>query len=356
MLFIKVDDLKVGMRLARPIYNKNGVLLYERNTNLTSQGIISIKNFGLIGIYILEPAEPLPPMSEEDKAFERFQTIGMFSIKDDLVLMTQGKKAKNLVSLTNMLVRDYGNLNHRINFMQNLRSLDDYAYKHSLNVAILTALLSHCHGLKGQAQVDVVTAALLHDISYVLHPITSFHPADEGLEDEIARRKYQNEGLDLIKQDPSISPNVIRILTQYFHSPANSSMIETQILKIANRYDTLTAMSLEHEPVSGFCAIHKLQEQTEIYNESLIQDLLNCIQILPPGACVELSNHEKGLVITENPMDILKPTILSFRDNSVYDLSLKAISESVSIVDIMKTMDNRFVIDEEALAQFHGNS
>ena len=31
MRFVKTDDLKPGMRLARPIYNKNGVLLYERN-------------------------------------------------------------------------------------------------------------------------------------------------------------------------------------------------------------------------------------------------------------------------------------------------------------------------------------
>lgn len=61
MLFLKADDLKTGMRLAKPIYNKNGVMLYERNSRLTSQGIVSIHNFGLIGVYILEPAEPVPP-------------------------------------------------------------------------------------------------------------------------------------------------------------------------------------------------------------------------------------------------------------------------------------------------------
>ena len=66
MLFVKTEDLKAGMRLAKPIYNKNGVMLYDRNSKITSQGIISVNNFGLIGIYILEPAEPVPPMSEDD--------------------------------------------------------------------------------------------------------------------------------------------------------------------------------------------------------------------------------------------------------------------------------------------------
>lgn len=57
MQFVKVEDLKEGMRLARPIYNKQGVLLYEQDSKLTQQGIASIVKFGLIGIFILEPAE-----------------------------------------------------------------------------------------------------------------------------------------------------------------------------------------------------------------------------------------------------------------------------------------------------------
>ena len=72
MIFVKADELKKGMRLAKPIYNKNGVMLYERDSRLTEQGIVSIQNFGLIGIYVLEPAEPVPPMSAEDIEFERY--------------------------------------------------------------------------------------------------------------------------------------------------------------------------------------------------------------------------------------------------------------------------------------------
>ena len=41
MHFVKTEDLCPGMRLAKPIYNRLGVLLYERNTELTPQGINS---------------------------------------------------------------------------------------------------------------------------------------------------------------------------------------------------------------------------------------------------------------------------------------------------------------------------
>ena len=102
MQFVKTADLKPGMRLAKPIYNKMGVLLYERDTLLTMQGINSIENFGLIGIFILEPAEPVPPLSREDLEFEQFQTIYVFKLKENMDRL-QANQAP--VSLSD-LVRD----------------------------------------------------------------------------------------------------------------------------------------------------------------------------------------------------------------------------------------------------------
>lgn len=92
MKFVKTDDLKAGMRLAKPIYNKNGVLLYDRNSALTAPGIVSIRNFGLFGIYILEPAEPVPPLSREDLEFEQLQTIYMFKLRECFSTIESAKK------------------------------------------------------------------------------------------------------------------------------------------------------------------------------------------------------------------------------------------------------------------------
>ena len=97
LIYVKTEDLKVGMRLARPIYNKRGILLYGRNDKITKQGIESVKNFGLIGLYVLEPAEPLPPMSEEEMEFERFQTMAVFSIREDLDSIMNNKGPANLM-------------------------------------------------------------------------------------------------------------------------------------------------------------------------------------------------------------------------------------------------------------------
>ena len=92
MHFVKTEELKTGMRLARPIYNKKSILLFDRNSLLSVQAIESIRNFGLIGVYILEPAEPLPPLSREDLEFEQLQTVYIFRLREVLNCITERRK------------------------------------------------------------------------------------------------------------------------------------------------------------------------------------------------------------------------------------------------------------------------
>ena len=58
---------------------------------------------------------------------------------------------------------------------------------------------------------------------------------------------------------------------------------------------------------------------------------------------VELSTGEKALVLSENEENVLRPTVVSFRDNSILNLALPQ-NEDIQIVDVMKTMDNRYIL------------
>ena len=141
MQYIKINHVRPGMRLARPIYNKNGVMLYERDTRLTPQGITSIEKFGLWGLYILEPAEPVPPLSDEDVELERFLTVSTFQLKDDLTLLLNNMKPQNIQSMAKEILRKFGNSENKLHFAATLRSNGDYVYKHCLNTAILAAMM-----------------------------------------------------------------------------------------------------------------------------------------------------------------------------------------------------------------------
>lgn len=360
MIFVPTDELKVGMRLAKPIYNKNGVLLYERNTKLTLQGVYSVKNFELIGLYILEPAEPLPPMTPEDVEFERFQTMAVFSIKDDLKSIRHGKKPSELMVLANRIVRMYGSLEHKINFTQNLRSPEDYVYKHALNVGILAALMSHKLHISGAEQMNIVVAAMLYDIGRLFLPTKMQNKIDDFSTEELQMfKKAQLDGYNVINDNVDINTSVKRLVRgcQEEHDFTDDSTVKNlpwgiRIIQVAHYYDVSTAMNLYEDPKSEVQVVRDLLNDNQSFDSTVVSALLDSIRILSPGVCVELTNRERGLVIRENDKNPLLPIILSFDRNQVYDLSSERVQQTLQIKDLMKTMDNRIVVDDSTLDEY----
>ena len=90
----------------------------------------------------------------------------------------------------------------------------------------------------------------------------------------------------------------------------------------------------------------------EIFHPKAVEALVNSINILAPGTSVELTSGEKALVLSVNPQDVLRPMVLVFSSNQIVDLSDRRMFDDLEIADIMKTMDNRYVMDEDALKKF----
>ena len=347
-----------GMRLARPIYNKNGVLLYERNSRLTTQSINSIKNFGLIGIFVLEPAEPVPPMTQDDIDFERFQTICVFSIQEELDRIIQTWRYAKIQTITSNVIKNYGHLDRKISFVQNLRSKEDYIYKHSLNVAMLCAMIAHTMKVTVSEQLDAVTAAIVHDIGKLSAGKVMMQ--DSWTQEEREQiRGAEIAGFGLLEHVFATSPNIKRICMQTQANLENlekgrasdlpKMVVGAKILSVAETYDTMTAVQLDKNPESEVAAFKFLLEHLDFFDEKVVNALTDSINILVPGVSVELNTGAKALVLVENRQNILKPMVLTFQDNKIIDLDSRDARGRVEIVDIMKTMDNRYVMDTELL-------
>lgn len=359
MIFVKSDDLKTGMRIARPIYNKNGVLLYERNSKLTVQGMNSIKNFGLLGIFVLEPAEPVPPMTKDDIEFERFQTMCVFSIQEELDQIIRNSRYAKIQTIVASIIKNYGHLDRKISFQQNLRSKEDYFYKHSLNVAILCAMIAHTMKASVSEQLDAVTAAVVHDIGKLSAP-KSLMIQDKWTEAEREQmRNAEVAGFGKLEHVFATNPNIKRICVQAQNNldnlqrgratDLNKMVTGAKILSVAEVFDTMTAVQLDRERQSEIAAFKHLLRNPRYFDETVVNALSNSIKLLVPGVSVELNTGAKGLVLVENERNILKPLILTFKDNRIIDLGNRVYDGHIEIVDIMKTMDNRHVMNMDLL-------
>ncbi len=351
MLFVKTQDLKVGMRLARPIYNRKGVLLFEQDSKLTSQSISSITNFKLIGVYILEPAEPAPPTTEQDMAFERFQAEYVYQLMDEMEGIVRNGKDQKLNYYVSVITKTYGHNEDKIQFIQSLRTNEDYVFKHSLNVAILATMMAYRMKLRIEDCEEIITSAVLHDIGKV---IPNNNKADAVSEEDDAEIPLLQEmqGHDLLEQIYSGKPNIKRICRQAFQARReylegkNNSvrMVNgSKILMIADYFDTMTAMSYKKTPQSEVITIKQMMDNPQFFDPRALQALIDSINLVIPGMSVELNTGDKALVLLENKENILRPLVLLFRDNSMMDLADRE-NRDIEIVDIMKTLDNRYIM------------
>lgn len=360
MIFVKTNDIKAGMRLARPIYNKGGVLLFERNSRVTPNAINSIKNFGLLGIYVLEPAEPVPPMTKDDVEFERFQTMVGFLIEEELNRMLQMGKALKAQTIAGMITKNYAHLDKKINFNQNLRSRENFTYRHSLNTAILCAMLTHILNVRIEEQQHTILAALVHDIGKltVLKDMADCDELSEQQRQQLAVAEVS--AYDRIEKLFVDGTGIRRICaqsqkvledceTRKRDTRSMKMVMGAKILAVAGTYDSLTAMQIGKEPLSEIKALKYLMDNPDYFDPEVVMALVRAINILIPGVSVELNNGDKALVILENKQNILRPMVLNFKDNRVLDLSDDVVYEDIWIEDIMKTMDNRYIMDIQTL-------
>jgi HD-GYP domain-containing protein (c-di-GMP phosphodiesterase class II) len=299
-------------------------------------------------------------MTKEDIEFERFQTMVGALLEEELSRIIQTGKTYKMQTIVGMITKNYAHLEKKINFNQNLRSREDYTYRHSLNVAILCAMLSHTMNIRIEEQLWTITAALVHDMGKMTIN-KELADCDELTEEERMRlTQAEVAAYDIIDSAFVDGTHIRRIcaqsqkvlldaIQQKHDTQAMKMMTGSKILAVAGMYDSLTAMQLGKEPMSEIKALKYLMDNPDFFDPEVVMALVRTINFLVPGISVELNNGDKALVIMENMKNILRPMILNFRNNQVLDLSDDIIFEDIWIEDVMKTMDNRYIMDIQTL-------
>ena len=164
MRLVKIEDLKLGMRLASSVYNDKGVLLYERGTGLVQAALNTLINSDSYGVYVLDPTEPIPAITNAELEFEKQQAIQWPKLKKILESIKNGGPFSDVDPLVNEIVATQLRRKNAVGFFQTLRGPSDQLYKHSLNVGSLSCMIAHKMGFTPDEIYALTFAALIYDI------------------------------------------------------------------------------------------------------------------------------------------------------------------------------------------------
>lgn len=352
MRYVKTADISIGNRFAKTIYNRDGVLLFASGVKVEDATLKKIQQLDLYGTYILDPAEPVPPITYEELEFERFQWAQTYVVNDILKGVLKGKRLQKLNELVDLIYSRYGSDSEKMIFNQCLRGENDFISKHSLNVAVLSARLAKKLKMDEKEIKYLIEAAIFHDIGRLLVPPEILHKEEPLTPQELNTvHKCLLEGFRILSANYGYPAGVRRYIIQLSKELGNklpnclrveqTLLPGTQILQVADIYDTLTAVRPYKSPMSAFSALKIIRNEKDKYSQRITDVLEECIHILPCGAYVMLSNGEQGIVVTENSRAIDRPVVLGLRSNKLFDLSVANTYKEIRILDTVFTPDNR---------------
>ena len=155
MRYINIEKVESGMVLAKEVFDDDGRVLLAANTILTKEYIIRLSIRGYQGVYI------------EDELSRGIQIDEVISIE----LRNEGAKAvkegniDSLKSIAKDIVSQLLEKDKSISLdIKDLRTYDNYTYKHSVNVAVISTIIGIYLSYDEESLYELCLAALMHDI------------------------------------------------------------------------------------------------------------------------------------------------------------------------------------------------
>ena len=172
MIHIPIKKLKEGMITAQSIYNPLGASYLTKGVELNPKYIERLKKSGLDGVTVtsLDPKLKLAPPADIVQEKTRISAIHNVATAFQNVEDHGTLDPKPLQDISETILLDI--IEQRRNLVQltDIRLHDTYTFAHSVNVAILSALLGVLQKLPKEDLLKLTLGGLLHDLGKITVP------------------------------------------------------------------------------------------------------------------------------------------------------------------------------------------
>ncbi|WP_458120450.1 HD-GYP domain-containing protein [Paenibacillus sp. Z6-24] len=315
MRLLPITSLQPGMRLAKKIYNEDGVVLLSEGVELTSGIIRKLYKHGLDYIYIQDKdtddviVRDIVSQDTKRQALREIRTHFRSLADPGVQKSTYPIIGKSFSGIIDTIISELSADPEVMVMLMSMHTKDNYLYYHSLNVCIYTLLLGKVHGYSHEEMKVLGIGSLLHDVgkSYIPNEVL-FKPGRLTDAEYNIIKLHTEYGYKMLKDEPGI-PLLAAHCAYQHHERLNGSgyprgLREHEIheyakwIGIADSYDALTTSRVYRAAMLPHEALEILYSGSgSLYDKDMLSVFKSRIAIYPIGLTVTLSNGFKGVVV-----------------------------------------------------------
>ncbi|MGH8151472.1 MAG: HD-GYP domain-containing protein [Rhodanobacteraceae bacterium] len=207
-------------------------------------------------------------------------------------------------------------------FLEGMRRHDNYTYSHAISCGALAAAFGRHLGLPEGTIVSLATGGLLMDVGKTRVPealLRSTGPLQPT--DITIVRTHVPHGLDIAQTGGVTDPDVLDVLRTHHERQdgsgypdrlaGNAIPMAGRMLAIIDSYDAMSSIRPYRAPLSRHEALQEIYRARDtLYQTELVEQFLVCLGVYPTGSRVQLSTGEVAVVLEQNHVRRLRPTVL----------------------------------------------
>ncbi|MBI4979788.1 MAG: HD-GYP domain-containing protein [Spirochaetes bacterium] len=342
-----VDKLKTGMVVSDTVYGPSGRKLIESGIAVTDEMIAMLKNYEVTQVMIfvaeqykkIELPKAFPQVSSTNAAERFVEENGVRCLKIDssaakethTVTIDRTKKIfaavkaesfspDALKQTVNDLVAGVMGNPQAFSNLSILKMKDEYTYAHSVDVAVLAALLGTALGMDKASITILSTAGLLHDVGKLLVPDTILNKPGKYTDPEMAQmKKHSFLGYKILKRE-NIDERIANCVLEHHEwvngkgYPFGKTGIHlddfSRIIAVCDVYNALTTQRTYRDPMAPYAAVKAVITEAGTHlDHEFTKAFQRVVGVYPNGTVVTLSDGTTCRVIDQNPNVPLRPVL-----------------------------------------------
>ncbi|WP_092013156.1 HD-GYP domain-containing protein [Marinobacter daqiaonensis] len=238
-------------------------------------------------------------------------------------------------------------------WLTRVREHDDHTYRHSMRSAVWALVFGRHLGLDESLLTNLATGCLLAHIGKAELP-TELLFNEQQLDAEQFRefRTYVERGARRLEE--AGMPRAVVAVVRGHRERHNGSgfpagvrgdriPLLAKLAGLVDFYESLIAPRQGYEPLSPAQAVSQLFELRNVeFQEDLVEKFIQAIGIYPIGTLVQLTNGQRGIVVSHSPKRRLMPRVMVMTDTAQQPLrsakmiNLAAINEGRKVEDSLR--------------------